>query len=140
MVPFHPPLPMAWKALFQPEAGSQSSTLMSESLDGVKVAITRQKAGRLLKSAGLGPKGPGVAGDLNAPAATLCAELMVTFGRLSLERLSHVDPPVGAAASATGSSKIPAIENLGESLDMDISSGQLYIGVPMKETGAGVLF
>src|SRR5271166_71150 len=97
MVPFQPPLPMAWKSLFQPEAGSQTSILISESLDGVKVAITRQNAGRPLKSAGFGPKGPGAGGGVKAPVATLCADVIVTFGRLTLERLSQVDPPVGAA-------------------------------------------
>src|ERR1700735_2614985 len=44
-----------------------------------------------------GRPGPGDAGGVNAPAETGCAEVIVTLGRLSLERLSHVDPPVGAA-------------------------------------------
>jgi hypothetical protein len=44
-----------------------------------------------------GRPGPGEAGGVNAPAETVCAEVIVTLGKLSLERLSHVDPPVGAA-------------------------------------------
>src|ERR1700727_1573563 len=44
-----------------------------------------------------GRPGPGEADGVNAPADTVCAEVIVTLGRLSLERLSHVDPPVGAA-------------------------------------------
>ena len=90
---------MACKSLFQPDAGSQTSILISESLDGVSVAITRQKAGRPLKRAVFARPGPGAAGGVKAPAATLWADVMVTLGRLSLERLSHVDPPVGAAIS-----------------------------------------
>ena len=45
MVPAHPPLPTAWNFPFQPDAGSQTSILMSESPDGVSVAATRQNAG-----------------------------------------------------------------------------------------------
>jgi hypothetical protein len=67
--------------------------------------MTRQNAGKLLNNAGFGPNGPGVAGGVKAPAATLCAELIVTLGRLSLERLSQVDPPVGEAANDAASSK-----------------------------------
>src|SRR3984885_13664945 len=111
MVPFQPPLPMAWKSLFQPEAGSQTSILISESLDGVKVAITRQKAGSPWKRAVFARPGPGVAGGVKAPAATLCADVMLTLGRLSLERLSQVDPPVGAAASVAGSRSNTEIGN-----------------------------
>src|SRR5271170_6024912 len=98
MVPFQPPLPIAWKSLFQPETGSQTSILMSESDDGASVAITRQNSGRPLKGARLTGNPPGAAGGVKAPAATLRAEVIVTFGRLTLERLSQVDPPVGAAA------------------------------------------
>src|ERR1700733_13054222 len=98
MVPFQPPLPMAWKSLFQPEAGSQTSILMSETADGDSVANTRQNSGKLLKGPRLTGNPPGAAGGKKAPAATLWADVIVTFGRLSLERLSQGDPPVGAAA------------------------------------------
>lgn len=46
MVPAQPPLPTAWNFRFQPADGSQTSILMSESLDGVRVAATRQNSGR----------------------------------------------------------------------------------------------
>src|ERR1700722_180505 len=120
MVPFQPPLPTACRSLFQPDAGSQTSILISESLEGVSVAITRQKAGRPLKSSAFDRPGPGTAGGVNAPAATLCADVMVTFGRLSLERLSHVDPPVAAAISEAGNRSRTAIENFGRNFDMDL--------------------
>jgi hypothetical protein len=85
--------------LFQPELGSQTSILISESLDGVKVACTRQNAGKPLKSAIFTRNGPGAAGGMKAPAPTLSADVIVTWGRLRRERFSHVDPPVGAASS-----------------------------------------
>jgi hypothetical protein len=93
---------------------------MSESLEGVSVAITRQKAGSPLKSSAFDRPGPGTAGGVNAPAATLCADVMVTFGKLSLERLSHVDPPVAAAISEAGSKNATAIKNFGRNFDMDL--------------------
>ncbi len=48
MLPAQPPLPTPWNLPFQPEAGIHTSTLMSESDEGVSVALTRQKAGTLL--------------------------------------------------------------------------------------------
>ncbi len=63
MEPAHTPLPMPTSLPFQPLAGSQTSTLMSESGLGFRVASIRQKAGRLLKpeaaTPGGGPKGEG---------------------------------------------------------------------------------
>ena len=44
--PCHAPLPTAWNLPFQPEMGNHTSILMSESLEGVSVAATRQNAGR----------------------------------------------------------------------------------------------
>src|SRR5580700_7999542 len=128
MVPFQPPLPIAWKSLFQPDAGSQTSILMSESDDGASVAMTRQNSGTLLKGAGL-PKGPpggpaGPAGGVKAPAATLCAELMVTLGRLTLERVSQVEPPVGAPIKEAAGSRSAAMENF----VMDILPGNYIPG------------
>ena len=38
MLPFHPPLPTAWNLPFQPDAGSQTSILISESDEGFSVA------------------------------------------------------------------------------------------------------
>ena len=45
MTPAHPPPPTAWYLPFHPDAGSQTSALMSESALGVSVAETRQNAG-----------------------------------------------------------------------------------------------
>jgi hypothetical protein len=45
MTPAHAPLPTASNFPFQLSIGSQTSILMSESLDGVRVAVTRQNAG-----------------------------------------------------------------------------------------------
>jgi hypothetical protein len=42
--PLKAPLPTARNLPFHPVVGIQSSTVMSESLDGVKVSITRQYA------------------------------------------------------------------------------------------------
>jgi hypothetical protein len=50
-------LPTAWNLPFHPAIGSQTSTLMSESLDGWIVAATRQNAGRPRKICPAGPGG-----------------------------------------------------------------------------------
>src|SRR5262245_58202546 len=88
MTPAHPPLPTAWNLPFHAlaEAGSQTSTLMSESLVGGNVAATRQNSG----SAGYGfrPRA-GPSGGWNAPGATSSALVMVTSLSASFARLSH---------------------------------------------------
>src|SRR5580692_8198032 len=90
MTPAHPPLPTAWNFPFHPAAGSQTSTLMSESSLGFKVAAMRQKAGRSLKStAGAGVPPNVLPGGVNSPAATDWASVMVVFGRASEARLSQ---------------------------------------------------
>src|SRR4029077_2129222 len=88
-----PPLPLPWKLPFQPEAGIQTSILILESLLGFTVAVTRQKAGRLAN--GL-PRAPPPVGAVNAPAATVLADVIVVFGNDREARLSH-----GTAAAAT---------------------------------------
>src|SRR5512138_1587116 len=50
MLPAHAPLPTACSFVFQLAAGSQTSILMSESLEGVSVAATRQNGGRVAKT------------------------------------------------------------------------------------------
>src|SRR5215510_1497246 len=65
--PAHPPFPTASNLPFQPDAGSQTSILMSESLVGVSVAVTRQNAGKFAN--GFVPPRP--AGCVKAPAATI---------------------------------------------------------------------
>src|ERR1700677_3137083 len=95
MAPTHPPLPTPWNFPFHPSDGSQTSILMSESLLGRKVAATRQKAGRLLGETGDGMNPP--PGMLNAPAATVCASVMVVSGSARDARLSQVAAVAWAA-------------------------------------------
>src|SRR5439155_12670589 len=92
MFPFQPPFPTASNFAFHPDAGSQTSILISESAVGFKVAATRQKAGRS-SYRGAAPRPP--AGTVNAPAATDCAIVIVVSGNLSEARLSH-DPAAGS--------------------------------------------
>jgi hypothetical protein len=91
--------------------------------------MTRQKAGTPRKRAAFDRPGPGVAGGVKAPAATLCADVMVTLGKLSLERLSHVDPPVGAAArEAAARISSAIIENFVMDLLLRSVLWRLYTG------------
>src|SRR5580765_186106 len=83
MLPAQPPLPTPCSLPFQPETGSHTSALMSESLDGLSVAVTRHIAGRLANVCGaFGTPPGGEAGGLNSPAPTGCAA-SVTFSSLS---------------------------------------------------------
>src|SRR5258708_2896444 len=84
-----PPVPFPWKLPFQPAAGIQTSILMSESLVGLSVAVTRQNAGRFLNGAVGSPRPPPPAGGVKAPAATVAAEVIVVFGNDREARLSH---------------------------------------------------
>src|SRR5437879_5522980 len=70
IVPAHPPLPTARNLPFQPDAGSHTSVLMSESLLGVNVAVTRQNAGKLANGFAFAPR-PAPPGGTNAPAVTI---------------------------------------------------------------------
>src|SRR4051812_25491680 len=87
MLPFHPPLPTASNLPFQFAAGSQTSILMSDSLVGLSVAATRQKAGRSPNWAP--PARPPPPAGANAPAATGSAAVIVALGSASVARLSH---------------------------------------------------
>src|SRR5687767_15086350 len=51
MTPAHAPFPTDCSRRFQLLIGSQTSVVISESVVGVNVSATRQKAGRLLKAA-----------------------------------------------------------------------------------------
>src|SRR5213596_538483 len=66
MEPANPPLPTPWNLPFQPDAGSHTSSLMSESLDGLRTSETRQNAA--VTSIGR------LSGGVNEPAATDCAQ------------------------------------------------------------------
>jgi len=62
---------------------------MSESLDGVSVAATRQNVGRPEKAAAGPPPRACAPGGENAPGATSEAEVTFTFGRFRVVTLSH---------------------------------------------------
>src|SRR2546422_6339504 len=98
MFPFQPPFPTVRNFPFQLEAGSQTSILMSESLDGFKVAATRQKPGRSSKRGA--PPRP-AAGTVNAPGATDCAIVIVVSGSFRADRLSQEAAAAGAAFSTS---------------------------------------
>src|SRR5688572_25386608 len=89
IVPAHPPLPTARNLPFHPDAGNQISVLMSESLDGVSVAVTRQNGGNREKALPAAPPRPDPTGEVNAPAATTCAESILELGRATLARFWH---------------------------------------------------
>src|SRR6202167_4136421 len=81
MLPAQAPFPTDSSLPFQLEAGIQTSTLMSESLVGLRVAATRQIAGKFPK---FGP-----AGKVSCPAPTACASVTVACGRDRLARFSQ---------------------------------------------------
>src|SRR5262249_13939597 len=84
MVPAQPPLPTPWNLPFHAWTGSQTSILMSESDEGVRVAATRQNAGNWLNCCtAAGP------GRLNPPAGTVWAEVIDAFGNLRDDKPSH---------------------------------------------------
>src|SRR5687768_6937353 len=113
MTPAQPPLPTAWYLPFH-SSGIQTSTLMSESEEGVSVAAMRQYAGSAsggaagpprpagaaagAAAAGPAPRpagAPAGAGATNGPAGTTCASVMVTFGNDNDFKSAH-----GVAANA----------------------------------------
>src|SRR5579859_6171555 len=69
---------------------------MSESLEGVSVAATRQNAGTFenCEAAEAGPPGMG---SLKEPAATVFADVIVVSGNLNEARLSHEAAKTGDA-------------------------------------------
>src|SRR5689334_22492752 len=92
------PWPTATNLPFQPVAGSQTSTLMSESLVGVSVACTRQNAGMSLYDPAPTPGGaPGEAGCWKAPAGTSVAEVTLPSS-LRLARLAQSLAEAGMAS------------------------------------------
>src|SRR5437870_12788863 len=97
MFPFQPPFPTASNFPFQFDAGSQTSILISDSLDGFNVAAIRQNAGRSLNCAPA-PRPPPPAGA-NPPAATVCARVTVVSGSLRAARLSHGPAAAGRVTS-----------------------------------------
>ena len=78
--------------------GSHSSMRISESLEGVRVAATRQKAGRFCMAL-VEP------GAVNDPPVMVCADVILVFGKESDARFSHVAAVAvvaGRAGSSTG--------------------------------------
>jgi hypothetical protein len=73
---------------------------MSESLEGLRVAATRQKAGTFenCEAAVVAPPG---AGGIKAPAPKVVANVIVVFGNLREARLSHDTADADAAATRT---------------------------------------
>src|SRR6516165_2255311 len=100
MSPPMPPLPVPMYLPFQPEYGIQTSILMFESDVGVKVAATRQNAGKLSKT---GP--PGTA---NFPVRTNWAVVIAVSGSLKVVRLAHVAATAGAASIPRSKKNSPA--------------------------------
>src|SRR5262245_26735362 len=88
--PPNPPLPTAMNLPFQSVAGSHTSALMCESVDGLSTSFTRQCAG----IGGAVCAGPLPPGCTNGPAATFSAFATVTFGSETDFSDSH-----GAAAA-----------------------------------------
>ena len=81
MEPANPPLPTPWNLPFQPDAGSHTSSLISESLDGFSTSETRQNAA--VTSIGR------LSGGVNEPAATDYALEMAALGNATLARSSQ---------------------------------------------------
>jgi hypothetical protein len=100
MTPAQPPLPTDWSFPFHREVGSHTSILISESLEGVNVAVTLQKAGRPPNCATEGGPPASVppgAGGTKAPASMSVADVIFVSGSERLPRLSH---DVAAAVEA----------------------------------------
>src|SRR5579864_600472 len=94
---------------------------MSESLDGVRVTATRQKAGKREKRAPAGAPAasiPPAPGGVKAPGAMFCANVIFAFGSEREARLSHeaaiADEPLQAniAVSAANKAKPAELPNL----------------------------
>ncbi|MEO7208160.1 MAG: hypothetical protein ABI145_15590 [Steroidobacteraceae bacterium] len=96
----------------QPDSGNQTSNLMSESLVGLMLPVTRQKAtgtgGELKYNCG---------GGVNFPAANDSAPVMVVPGSFSSDRLAQVAAP---AVPHTKNTEIDARINFILRLDMSL--------------------
>src|SRR5580658_127040 len=95
MDPAKPPLPIPWNLPFQREAGSQTSTWISESSDGFKTTATRQNATATLT---------GPSPEVNGPAGTDCAAVTVACGNRSAARSEQFAAKAGRDAKAASAS------------------------------------
>src|SRR5882672_10484704 len=110
MTPAQAPLPTDCRLLFHPEAGIHTSILMSESSVGLRVAWTRQNAGRVLNEAAGTRPAPG---GVKSPAATVFADAMLVRGIVREARLSQDTGALAAEAitpvSVMTTSTLPGI-------------------------------
>src|SRR5215831_9365625 len=95
--PSHPPFPVPSNFPFQLDAGSQTSNLISESLVGRDVAVTRQNGGRVLKSTEGRMGIP--EGGANVPAGTSSASVIVVSANLRFASFEHSSPVDGVVAT-----------------------------------------
>src|SRR5262245_4416364 len=113
MLPFHPPFPTAWNLPFRPDVGSQTSILISESLDGASVAPTRQNSGRRLTFGGGCPGRTEPSGMTNCPAATVSVRVMVVSGSASDFKPSQEAPVAGHTDIAVAKRQARAVVSFG---------------------------
>ena len=96
ITPWKPPLPVPRNLPFHVVSGSQASILMLESELGVRVAVTRQKAGRpLIVVGGVVP------GTTNTPVVLSAADVIVVSRSCKVWRLVHGVAIAGVPAVAT---------------------------------------
>src|ERR1041385_4090681 len=100
MTPAHPPLPTASNLPFQ-SFGSQISTLMSESAEGVSVAATRQNSGTLY----------------SFPTGTTSARVIAVPFSTNFARSAQGTARAGAADGRSAAARARARIVIGVSLD-----------------------
>src|SRR5437588_345200 len=103
-MPRNTPAAVGCSRPFQLATGIQNSALISESLDGLSVAVTRQNAGRSFATGGGPPKGAtpcGGAGGVNFPASTIAAEVIVAAGSEKDARLWQLAAIAGTMEAST---------------------------------------
>src|SRR5262245_56462127 len=94
MTPWKPPPPVPRNLLFHVVLGSQTSILIAESLIGVSVAVTRQKAGRPVSVV------DGVVGVTKTPVSLSVADVMVVCCSCRLLRFVQGVAAAGAEPNA----------------------------------------
>src|SRR5437773_2702171 len=82
---------------------------MSESLDGVRVAATRQNSGTALYAAARPP-----AAGVNSPAGTIRAWVTFASGSVSVARLSQDAACAGAARAQTAAAQSIGLNSTGD--------------------------
>src|SRR5579871_3381986 len=118
-----PAVPTPSNSPFQPVAGNHNSILMSESLLGLNVAVTRQNAGRLLSAAAAASPPPA---GLNAPAATDWADVIVAFFSETEAKPSHDAAAAATRPNTTIASRTYALLNMDRLLSYKRTWGIFY--------------